>query len=174
MVSHAVLVEFVRLKSPHTGENIRQLTEEVLDKYNIKDKVYKIVTDNASSMIKAYKFGLFPDEEANECEDGIIATQNTQNLSDDLDHDIEMNTFQAINVDSDNDEDFEDQMGTRLSCFAHSLQLCVRDGLKNSTYTTRALGKCQSLAKSSHKSSKVADYLEEKNKHVNKMNVTRW
>ncbi|CAF1529224.1 unnamed protein product, partial [Adineta ricciae] len=40
--------------------------------------------------------------------------------------------------------------------------------------TTRALGKCQSLAKSSHKSSKVADYLEEKNKHVNKMNVTRW
>ncbi|UJR19235.1 hypothetical protein I4U23_022364 [Adineta vaga] len=50
------------VKSPHTGDNIRQFTEEVLDRFNIEDKVFKIITDNAAAMIKAYKFGLFVDE----------------------------------------------------------------------------------------------------------------
>jgi hypothetical protein len=62
MISQAYLLDFIRFKSPHTGENIRQLTEEVLDRFNIKDKVFKIITDNAAAMIKAYKFGLFIDE----------------------------------------------------------------------------------------------------------------
>ncbi|CAF3020581.1 unnamed protein product [Rotaria socialis] len=88
--------------------------------------------------------------------------------------DVELNKFQVINVDYDDVDDFEDSTATRLSCFAHSLQLCVRDGLKNASYTSRVLGKCQSLAKSSHKSSKIADLLEEIDKHINKMNITRW
>ena len=75
MTSHAVLIEFLRMKSPHTGENIRQLTEEVLEKYNIREKVYKIVTDNASSMIKAYKFGLFSEEEGGAGGDEYNSTQ---------------------------------------------------------------------------------------------------
>jgi hypothetical protein len=63
MMPQAYLIDFLRFKSPHTSENIQQLTEEVLDRFNIKDKVFKIITDNASSMIKAYKFGLCVDEE---------------------------------------------------------------------------------------------------------------
>ncbi|CAF2822624.1 unnamed protein product [Rotaria sp. Silwood2] len=35
------LIDFVRLKSPHTGENIHQTTEGILDRFNIKEKVYK-------------------------------------------------------------------------------------------------------------------------------------
>ena len=58
MVPQAFLIDFLRMKSPHTGENIQRLTEHVLDRFNIKEKVYRIITDNASSMIKAYKFGL--------------------------------------------------------------------------------------------------------------------
>ena len=38
MKSEAVLIDFLRFKSPHTDENIRQLTEEVLDRYDIKEK----------------------------------------------------------------------------------------------------------------------------------------
>jgi hypothetical protein len=56
------LIDFKRFKSPHTAEDIQQLTEEVLEKFSIKEKVFRIITDNASSMIKAYKFGLFRDE----------------------------------------------------------------------------------------------------------------
>jgi len=58
MTPQAYLIDFLRMKSPHTGENIQQLTEHVLDQFHIKEKVFKIITDNASSMIKAYKFGL--------------------------------------------------------------------------------------------------------------------
>ncbi len=41
----------MRFKSPHTGENIQHLTEDVLDHVNIKEKDFKIITDKASSMI---------------------------------------------------------------------------------------------------------------------------
>ncbi|CAF4911296.1 unnamed protein product [Rotaria sp. Silwood1] len=63
MVLQAFLIDFVRLKSPHTSDNIQRLTENILDHFSIKEKVYRIITDNASSMIKAYKFGLAVDED---------------------------------------------------------------------------------------------------------------
>ena len=61
MLPQAYLIDFVRLKSPHTGEQIQQATEYVLDRFNIREKVYRIITDNAASMIKAYQFGLVVD-----------------------------------------------------------------------------------------------------------------
>jgi hypothetical protein len=62
MIPQAFLLDFLRLKSPHTGDNIYQQTEDVLDRFDIKEKVYKIITDNAANMIKAFKFGLFSDD----------------------------------------------------------------------------------------------------------------
>ncbi|CAF1063183.1 unnamed protein product, partial [Didymodactylos carnosus] len=67
-----LLLDIVRLKGSHSAEHIRNTTEQILDHLSINDKVYKIITDNGSSMIKAYKFGLsvsdqnFEDEEAND------------------------------------------------------------------------------------------------------------
>ena len=63
MMPQAYLIDFLRFKSPHTSARIQQLTEEVLERFDMKQKVFKIVTDNASSMIKAYKFGLCVEEE---------------------------------------------------------------------------------------------------------------
>ena len=80
-----------------------------------------------------------------------------------------------MDVQDDADmEDFEDSPNIRLSCFAHSVQLCVRDGLKNAPHMGKVLSKCQLLAKISHKSTKIADLLDEIDKHINKMNITRW
>ena len=80
-----------------------------------------------------------------------------------------------MNIDfADELNDREDSSTLRLSCFAHTLQLCVRDGLKNAPYVSKSLDKCQALAKFSHKSSKMADVMEDMNKHINRMNVTRW
>jgi hypothetical protein len=82
----AFLIDFVRLKGPHTGENIHQTTEFILDRYNLKEKVYKIVTDNASSMIKAYKFGLSVDDETNDDDSNEMKlNSNTNNALDDND-----------------------------------------------------------------------------------------
>lgn len=65
MEPESYLIDFIRLKS-HTGEHIQQTTESILDRYDIKEKVYKVVTDNAASMIKAYKFGLTVNDEIND------------------------------------------------------------------------------------------------------------
>ena len=78
-----------------------------------------------------------------------------------------------INIDDLQSVD-DDSPIVRLSCFIHSIQLCVRDGLKDDLVMLKALNKCQILAKFSHKSSKAADLLEEMNKNITNMNVTRW
>jgi len=80
-----------------------------------------------------------------------------------------------INIECQNVvNDHDDPSDLRLSCFAHSLQLCIRDGLKNAAYIPKLLAKCQALAKFSHKSSKMADLLDQLNTHIHKMNLTRW
>lgn len=62
----------------------------------------------------------------------------------------------------------------RLSCFAHTLQLTVRDGLEKNQCIAKILNKCELLAESTHKSSKISDMLDQINKHIHKSNVTRW
>ena len=81
----AYLIDFVRIKSPHTGEKIHHVTEQILDDYNLKEKVYKIVTDNASTMIKAYKFGLIVGEEDETDDTQSQSESNEISTSDDLD-----------------------------------------------------------------------------------------
>lgn len=76
MVPQTCLLHFIRMKSPHTALNIQQLTEDALEKFDIKEKVFKVITDNASNMIKAYKFGLFGEE------DMEVNDEDTNGLSD--------------------------------------------------------------------------------------------
>ena len=81
MIPQAYLIDFVRMKSPRTSDNIQRQTEYVLDSYNIKEKVFRIITDNASNMIKAYKFGLSSDEEADNSSDAadvLISANDTK------------------------------------------------------------------------------------------------
>ncbi|CAF2562524.1 unnamed protein product [Rotaria sp. Silwood2] len=176
MQPESYLIDFVRLKSPHTGENIHQTTEGILDRFNIKEKVYKIVTDNASSMIKAYKFGLTADDEINDNDRGMNLMSNANTMLNEYDEDIDINSLQFIDIQHNEDDviGYDDCPDVRLSCFAHTLQLSIRDGLKNAPYVPKLLGKCQALAKFSHKSSKMADLLDQLNKNINKMNLTRW
>ena len=76
-----VLIDFVRLKGSHTGENIQRTTEFILDRYNLREKVFKIVTDNASSMIKAYKFGLSVDDDSNDDYSDDFKSNATSNVT---------------------------------------------------------------------------------------------
>ncbi|CAF2979241.1 unnamed protein product [Rotaria sp. Silwood2] len=178
MEPQSFLIDFVRLKSPHTSEHIQQMTECILDRFNIKEKVYRIVTDNASSMIKAYKFGLSVDDDDEAVDiynDEIKIMENTNIMLHDYDQDVEISNFQIINIQHDDHfNDCENSSVLRLSCFAHTLQLCVRDGLKKTSHIPKLLDKCATLAKFSHKSSKIADLLDQLNKHITKMNLTRW
>jgi zinc finger BED domain-containing protein 1 (E3 SUMO-protein ligase ZBED1) len=79
-----------------------------------------------------------------------------------------------INVDLEDFDQSEGLSSVRLSCFAHTIQLCVRDGLKNVSHISRVLDKCQILEKCSNQSTQIADLLDERNKHINRMTITRW
>ena len=83
--------------------------------------------------------------------------------------DFDINNFYFIDV-QDNDENISDDhlSDARLSCFVHTLQLCIHDRLKSFSHIPKVLGKCQVLSKLSHKSSKIADILELLNKNINK------
>ncbi|CAF3006748.1 unnamed protein product [Rotaria sp. Silwood2] len=85
MIPQAYLIDFLRFRSPHNGESILRLTEDVLNRFNVKEKVFKIITDNASSMINAYKFGLFTDEEDDAFDYQTHSISNTNSLPDDYD-----------------------------------------------------------------------------------------
>ncbi|CAF4712886.1 unnamed protein product, partial [Rotaria sp. Silwood2] len=93
---------------------------------------------------------------------------------DELESDIQPHKFEIINVQLDDFHQSEDVASVRLSCFAHTIQLCVRDGLKNVPHISRVLEKCRILQTCSSQSSKIADLLDEIHKHVNKMTITRW
>ncbi|CAF3613131.1 unnamed protein product [Rotaria socialis] len=176
----ALLLDFSRLKGPHTGENIRLVTDEILRNLKIRDKVYRIITDNAASMVKAYKFGLTMNDDDN---DNTIKDDNNLQLGDCL---VRFTNDDDSNISSEwiladwyvNDKDSidngKDVSSIRLSCFAHSLQLTIRDGLKDTPYLSRSLLKCIQLAQRSSKSTKIADLLENIGKTINRSNMTRW
>ncbi|CAF3753693.1 unnamed protein product [Rotaria socialis] len=170
----AYLIDFLRLKSLHTSENIQQMTDEVLERFKIKKKVFRIVTDNASSMIKAYKFGLSIDTENVEIDERNQFIIENDLMIEDFEEHFESDNLPMMNMSTTDFDHNEDSSSVRLSCFAHTLQLCIRDGLKNAPYISKVLEKCQILGKCSNQSSKIADVLEELNKHISKMNITRW
>lgn len=96
MKPEAVLLDFLRLKSPHTGDTIQQLTEEVLDQFDLKEKVFKITTDNASNMTKAFKFGLFSEQLLDASVDPMKSVPDVDPSIDD--HDGERCLFLLKNV----------------------------------------------------------------------------
>ena len=108
----------------HTGERINEKYDEVLREYGIAGKVSFVITDNASNMKAAFNVS-FPIEETDEEEDGI---------------------WQDATIE-------EDTIKTeRISCFAHSLQLTVLDGLKETKAASRALSKATKISTLLHRS----------------------
>ena len=71
-----LLLHCDRLKS-HTDEHIHETTEWILDRFNIKEKIYTILTDNASSIIKADQCGLSVDDEINVDNNEVQWTTNS-------------------------------------------------------------------------------------------------
>ena len=128
-------------------------------------------------MIKAYKFGLIVNSV-----DEVVPNENNEL---DSSYVIELNDNDNFNILNEwilvdwcehnyNLIDKDDDNGKRLSCFAHSLQLVSRDGLRNIPYLSKSLSKCIMLARRSHRSTAIADLLDDISRTINRSNVTRW
>lgn len=101
--------------------------------------------------------------------------------------------FATLGEEDDDDEDEDDlcdhetdsaapvapavPAAKHLRCFAHSLQLLIKDGLKDSKPLYGALGKCSKIASLLHSSSSFQEKFESvfgKQRGIAQANATRW
>ncbi|CAF1443636.1 unnamed protein product [Didymodactylos carnosus] len=177
-VPQACLLDFVRLKGSHNAESLRQTTRRIVERLGLKDKIFRIITDNAASMIKAFQFGLDVELDETNNNANITSSQGSLCDKDDIIDDDEC-VLQLVNWYPDaHDEATSESLlclnTKRLSCFAHSLQLTVRDGLKKIPCIKKPLAKCHTLASLAHQSMKIQELLETLSKQIKPANVERW
>lgn len=106
----------------HTGEHIASAFEEITEEYGIRQKISYIITDNAANMKCAFKVNM-PQQQSDDSE------SEEDNLDD-----------EHLWEDITSVEDTE-LPGECLSCFAHSLQLVVNDGMKEVRAISRTIAK---------------------------------
>ena len=116
----------------HTGGNIKGEFRQICVEFEISDKVSYIISDNASNMRKAFEVHFMVNSEGN-AEDETVC-------------DEEIWCDESISPD-----EISTNMAVHIRCFAHSLQLCVRDGLKV-IRSLSVLGKCSRIASLLHTS----------------------
>ena len=148
------------------GEHILSEFDSVASTFNITDKIFQVVTDNASNMRKAFPF--LP---------GFVL--------EDIDSDSEPESSGAEEVNEDNDiadlssmDEIETNSGKiyhRLSCFAHTIQLSVKDGINECKSLTNSLKKASRIVSHFHKSTTDTECLENVcDKVLIAKNETRW
>ena len=155
------LLAFRHFEGSHTGQRIADELDGILEEFGIASKTRFIVTDNASNMKKALcvLFGT-----VNGCDEPPSSTDKY---------------FDDHTLWEDHDEDAVTVPDTcrRLPCFAHSLQLVIRDGLQNLTSCRSALGKVSKLANIIHQSALFRGSFEGTfgaGRAIPETNATRW
>ncbi|XP_061884651.1 zinc finger BED domain-containing protein 4-like [Entelurus aequoreus] len=133
-----------RFKGSHTAERICDKFEAICDEYNIKAKLDYIISDNAANMRKAFTV-CFPSEQEDD---------------DDGDHLDEFELWCDLTVEDQQTVDVAMAKKKRLQCFAHTLQLVVGDGLKETKVVSPSLSKLSKLSSLLHTSTTFKDVFD--------------
>uniref|UniRef100_A0A1X7VAT2 HAT C-terminal dimerisation domain-containing protein n=1 Tax=Amphimedon queenslandica TaxID=400682 RepID=A0A1X7VAT2_AMPQE len=147
----------------HTGENILADFKDIAGDFQIKPKIFKAITDNASNMKKAFQPISLP---------GFVLVDSDE--SEDEDDDSES---LGISIEECEEQDQLDVLDNleRISCFAHTLQLCIKDGITASRQVTKAIAKVAHIVNHVKKSTKATEKLESLfKKTLISKNETRW
>lgn len=137
------LLAINRFKGAHTAERICDHFEAICDAYSIKDKLDYIISDNAANMRKAFTV-CFPGEQDDE-DDGDLDDPEIW-------HDLDVEEQQAVDAAMAKKQ--------RLQCFAHTLQLVVGDGLKETKQASPSLSKMSKLSSLLHTSTTFKDLFD--------------
>ncbi|XP_065679735.1 uncharacterized protein LOC136094083 [Hydra vulgaris] len=158
---------FRPVKGRHNGQLIADELNNIIEQNQIRTKLGCVVTDNASNMKKA--FDVLSELQANESEDESrhIVIVDDEEMWNDLHEEDQLIVNEAI----------EQHATERLACYAHSLQLCVKDGLTHLKTANSLLAKCSKLANLTHQSTLFRGNFESKfgkGRFIPKTNATRW
>ena len=120
-----IFTKMLFLLGSHTGQNIKDSFDAVILAYDLESKIRYIISDNASNMHKAFEVN-------------FSGTVINEDLKD-----------EKYSYWFDREEDVVDDLISQpevahLRCFAHSLQLVIREGLKHVKLKSSALGRCSS------------------------------
>lgn len=177
------LLSFEQLEGQHTSVRLAAEFDRVIQMYNLNGKVVRLVTDNASNNIAAFDSIVLPGFEDYFDEADFFKSESE---SDSAEEDEEKDAFPIINRFQINDVDDiafrnmvieylpSDEEYLRIPCFAHCLQLVVKDGINASDALSLPLKKVASLAKMAHSSTVFADHLGKSNYTIPQANRTRW
>lgn len=144
------------LAGNHTGQRIRDLYDTIISDYNLVGKVSYIVTDNASNMKAAFKVS-FPQSESS------TSTQLPESDGEDDDEDESCDSENSEPDWLDNgDSSINEIKASRISCFAHSLQLAILKGLSETKSANSALARATRVSNTLHRSCsyKVSELLK--------------
>lgn len=147
----SVMLGCNRVMGRHTAENILAWFEEVIAEFHIQQKLKHIITDSGANVKKAFVTlpGYEKDDESGDDDVGDDSDFVSENLP------IHELSFE------------------HHACFAHMLQLIVKDGLKRAGSITSVLKRCSRLVAHVRKSTIAADILQNENK-MQYDTVTRW
>lgn len=155
----SIMVSCKRFKGKHCAENIRQEYEEAVACYDIADKISNIITDNASNMSKAFQFSL----PGYSCDTEELSAQS------DSEDENEESELEPVDINFP-----ENDLPKHGRCYAHTLQLVVKDGLKDaSPHLKTVISKVSSIVKYVRKSLNATEILEGE-KRLQADNATRW
>lgn len=163
-VLQSVMFGCRRFYGSHRGEAIRTSYQEILGDFEIADKVTIIVTDSASIMVKAFSLP------------GYVITNDLEVYEGEEDDKEDLEPL-AINIEDSDDvlchTDVIRFFPERVLCFSHTLQLVVKDGLKESGQLKTVISKASSLVAHIRKSHLASELLEKCNR-LQTANATRW
>lgn len=167
------LLHFKAFKGSHTGARIAAEVEKAIDEHGLRGKVVHIVSDNASNMRKAFEL-----LQQKAVEDGGVEDEGTMPVGED-----DMLDDETLFEDLEEDDDSEVNQVihrhclSRLSCFAHSLQLAIKDAMEKCVSARPVMAKCSKMANCCHQSAVFREQFEVnfgEGRSIPSTNATRW
>ena len=122
----SLMIECQRFRGHHTAENIWHYYSEAIASHGISEKIVTTVTDNASNVVKAFKFPGFSKGNDDQPE-SELGSEDEDSVDDVEPVDIEEAGLEFL---PEHD-----------TCFAHTLQLVVKDGFKEAESLNKVLVK---------------------------------
>ena len=165
----------------HTAVNIANGYEDVVMRYQIDGKVRRIISDNASSMKKAFELTLIDMKTSEAAEQKAAEMKNDKDLhlNDEgnvQDPEVDLDTLLAL-------------LPHRVPCFAHTMQLCIvhaleiikgklpgesDDQLSKRLVIHSTIAKVSKVARTLRSSTTASEFLRRNNVYILTKNQTRW